>query len=116
MELTTVSLHHSGQVENTNRALKRILKFTIKDNPAIWSRKLDDTLYPPLVPKIIDAFSLFELRSEQSYVSIPSLWMCICGFVAFSGAMHVPVLANTPFSAKLLKHLSKKLKFCAEPW
>ncbi|GJZ66506.1 reverse transcriptase domain-containing protein [Tanacetum coccineum] len=34
----------SGQVENTNRALKRILKKTVKDNPAIWSRKLDDAL------------------------------------------------------------------------
>ncbi|GJT02479.1 hypothetical protein Tco_0823648 [Tanacetum coccineum] len=43
--------------------------------------------YPSLIPKIIDAFSLFELRSEQSRVSIPSLWMCICGFVAFSGAL-----------------------------
>ncbi|GJT82297.1 reverse transcriptase domain-containing protein [Tanacetum coccineum] len=32
----------SGQVENTNRALKRILKKTIKDNPAIWLRKFDD--------------------------------------------------------------------------
>ncbi|GJZ04180.1 reverse transcriptase domain-containing protein [Tanacetum coccineum] len=32
----------SGQVENTNRALKRILEKTVKDNPAIWSRKLDD--------------------------------------------------------------------------
>ncbi|GKC60161.1 reverse transcriptase domain-containing protein [Tanacetum coccineum] len=35
----------SGQVENTNRALKRILEKTIKDNHAIWSRKLDDTLW-----------------------------------------------------------------------
>ncbi|GJW18162.1 reverse transcriptase domain-containing protein [Tanacetum coccineum] len=35
----------SGQVENTNRSLKRILKKTIKDNPAIWSRKLDDALW-----------------------------------------------------------------------
>ncbi|GKE56248.1 reverse transcriptase domain-containing protein [Tanacetum coccineum] len=34
----------SGQVEITNRALKRILKKTVKDNPAIWSRKLDDAL------------------------------------------------------------------------
>ncbi|GKA00340.1 reverse transcriptase domain-containing protein [Tanacetum coccineum] len=32
----------SGQVENTNRALKRILEKTVKDNPAIWSRKTDD--------------------------------------------------------------------------
>ncbi|GKA35641.1 reverse transcriptase domain-containing protein [Tanacetum coccineum] len=35
----------SCQVENTNRALKRILEKTIKDNPAIWSRKLDDALW-----------------------------------------------------------------------
>nr|GEZ60882.1 hypothetical protein [Tanacetum cinerariifolium] len=35
----------SGQVENTNRALKRILEKTITDNPAIWSRKLDDALW-----------------------------------------------------------------------
>ncbi|GJT80573.1 reverse transcriptase domain-containing protein [Tanacetum coccineum] len=40
--------HHpetSGQVENTNRALKRILEKTVKDNTAIWSRKLDDALW-----------------------------------------------------------------------
>ncbi|GKE16727.1 reverse transcriptase domain-containing protein, partial [Tanacetum coccineum] len=35
----------SGKVENTNRALKRILNKTVKDNPAIWSRKLDDALW-----------------------------------------------------------------------
>ncbi|GJR54949.1 reverse transcriptase domain-containing protein [Tanacetum coccineum] len=34
-----------GQVENTNKALKRILEKTVKDNPAIWSRKLDDALW-----------------------------------------------------------------------
>ncbi|GKE71026.1 reverse transcriptase domain-containing protein [Tanacetum coccineum] len=34
----------SGQVENTNRALKRILEKTVKDNLAICSRKLDDAL------------------------------------------------------------------------
>ncbi|GKD24141.1 reverse transcriptase domain-containing protein [Tanacetum coccineum] len=32
----------SGQVENTNRALKRIIEKIVKDNPAIWLRKLDD--------------------------------------------------------------------------
>ncbi|GKA09153.1 reverse transcriptase domain-containing protein [Tanacetum coccineum] len=36
---------HLGQVENTNKALKRILEKTVKDNPAIWSRKLDDALW-----------------------------------------------------------------------
>nr|GEX55617.1 hypothetical protein [Tanacetum cinerariifolium] len=35
----------SGQVKNTNRALKRIIEKTVKDNPAIWSRKLDDALW-----------------------------------------------------------------------
>nr|GEV41548.1 reverse transcriptase domain-containing protein [Tanacetum cinerariifolium] len=35
----------SGQVENTNKALKRILEKTVKDNPAIWSRKVDDALW-----------------------------------------------------------------------
>ncbi|GJU73478.1 reverse transcriptase domain-containing protein [Tanacetum coccineum] len=34
----------SGQVENTNKALKRILEKSVKDNPAIWLRKLDDAL------------------------------------------------------------------------
>ncbi|GJX92737.1 reverse transcriptase domain-containing protein [Tanacetum coccineum] len=35
----------SGQVENTNIALKRILEKIVKDNPAIWPRKLDDALW-----------------------------------------------------------------------
>nr|GEU77914.1 DNA-directed DNA polymerase [Tanacetum cinerariifolium] len=35
----------SGQVKNTNKALKRILEKTIKDNPDIRSRKLDDALW-----------------------------------------------------------------------
>ncbi|GJZ68622.1 reverse transcriptase domain-containing protein [Tanacetum coccineum] len=39
--------HHitSGQVENTNKALKRILEKNVKENPAIWSRKLEDVLW-----------------------------------------------------------------------
>nr|GEU49764.1 retrotransposon Gag domain, retroviral aspartyl protease [Tanacetum cinerariifolium] len=35
----------SGQIENTNRALKRFLENIVKDNPAIWSRKHDDALW-----------------------------------------------------------------------
>ncbi|GJT26217.1 reverse transcriptase domain-containing protein [Tanacetum coccineum] len=35
----------SGQVENTNKALKRILEKTVKDNHAIWLIKLDDALW-----------------------------------------------------------------------
>ncbi|GJR54860.1 reverse transcriptase domain-containing protein [Tanacetum coccineum] len=34
-----------GEVKNTNKALKRIIEKTVKDNPAIWSRKLDDALW-----------------------------------------------------------------------
>nr|GEX70223.1 reverse transcriptase domain-containing protein [Tanacetum cinerariifolium] len=36
---------HSGQVKNTNKALKRILEKSVKENPAIWSRKLNDALW-----------------------------------------------------------------------
>ncbi|GKD32434.1 DNA-directed DNA polymerase, partial [Tanacetum coccineum] len=36
---------NNGQFENTNKALKRILKKTVKDNLTIWSRKLDDALW-----------------------------------------------------------------------
>ncbi|GJT64810.1 reverse transcriptase domain-containing protein [Tanacetum coccineum] len=35
----------SGQVENTNRALKRNLEKTVKDNLSVWLRKLDDALW-----------------------------------------------------------------------
>ncbi|GJW73341.1 reverse transcriptase domain-containing protein [Tanacetum coccineum] len=35
----------TSQVENTNIVVKRILKKTVKDNPTIWSRKLDDALW-----------------------------------------------------------------------
>ncbi|GKB39091.1 reverse transcriptase domain-containing protein [Tanacetum coccineum] len=42
---TSYNPQTNGQDENTNRALKRILKKTVKDNPAIWSRKLDDAIW-----------------------------------------------------------------------
>ena len=35
----------SGQVENTNRGLKRILEKTVGANPKDWSNKLDDALW-----------------------------------------------------------------------
>ncbi|GJS98439.1 reverse transcriptase domain-containing protein [Tanacetum coccineum] len=35
----------SGQVKNINRALKIIHEKTVKDNPSVWSRKLDDALW-----------------------------------------------------------------------
>ncbi|GKE28598.1 reverse transcriptase domain-containing protein, partial [Tanacetum coccineum] len=52
----------SGQVENTNRALKRILEKTVKDNPSVWSRKLDDavwkfcTAYKTLIDTTLGSF------------------------------------------------------------
>nr|GEX46722.1 reverse transcriptase domain-containing protein [Tanacetum cinerariifolium] len=42
---TTIFKEAKTLVENTNRALKRILKKTVKDNPSVWSRKLDDALW-----------------------------------------------------------------------
>ncbi|GJY17033.1 reverse transcriptase domain-containing protein [Tanacetum coccineum] len=42
---TTYHPQTSSQVENTNRALKRILERAVKDNPSVWSRKLDDALW-----------------------------------------------------------------------
>jgi len=42
---TSYHLQTSGQVENTNRALKRILEKTVGDNPKIWTKKLDDALW-----------------------------------------------------------------------
>nr|XP_043629982.1 uncharacterized protein LOC122601282 [Erigeron canadensis] len=35
----------SGQVENTNRALKRILEKMVTDNPTNWALRLDDALW-----------------------------------------------------------------------
>nr|GEU37118.1 hypothetical protein [Tanacetum cinerariifolium] len=35
----------SGQVEVTNRGLKRILERTVGENPALWSDKLEDALW-----------------------------------------------------------------------
>ncbi|GJS53457.1 reverse transcriptase domain-containing protein [Tanacetum coccineum] len=62
----------SGQVENTNRALKRILEKTVKDNPAIWSRKLDDTPYVELYRKdgktfMVNGHRLKLYHEEEDY-------------------------------------------------
>ncbi|GJV13625.1 reverse transcriptase domain-containing protein, partial [Tanacetum coccineum] len=42
---TTYHPQTSGQVEVTNRGLKRILERTIGENRALWSNKLDDALW-----------------------------------------------------------------------
>ncbi|GJW90608.1 reverse transcriptase domain-containing protein [Tanacetum coccineum] len=45
LHLSTLKLSVQVEENNTNKALKRILEKTVKDNPAIWSRKLDDALW-----------------------------------------------------------------------
>ncbi|GJV69422.1 reverse transcriptase domain-containing protein [Tanacetum coccineum] len=42
---TSYNPQTSGQVKNTNRALKRILEKTVKENLVVWSIKLDDALW-----------------------------------------------------------------------
>ncbi|GJS98509.1 reverse transcriptase domain-containing protein [Tanacetum coccineum] len=42
---TTYHLQTSGHVKNTNRALKRILEKIVKDNPSVWSRKLENAMW-----------------------------------------------------------------------
>nr|GEX93705.1 reverse transcriptase domain-containing protein [Tanacetum cinerariifolium] len=42
---TTYHPQTSGQVEVTNRGLKRILERTVGENRALWSNKLEDTLW-----------------------------------------------------------------------
>nr|GFA45918.1 reverse transcriptase domain-containing protein [Tanacetum cinerariifolium]GFA48346.1 reverse transcriptase domain-containing protein [Tanacetum cinerariifolium] len=43
--LTAYNPQTSGQVEVTNRGLKRILERTVGKNRALWSDKLDDALW-----------------------------------------------------------------------
>ncbi|GKF52476.1 reverse transcriptase domain-containing protein, partial [Tanacetum coccineum] len=42
---TTYHPQTSGQVEVSNRSLKRILERTVRENRASWSDKLDDALW-----------------------------------------------------------------------
>nr|GEY75906.1 reverse transcriptase domain-containing protein [Tanacetum cinerariifolium] len=42
---TSYHLQTSGQVEVTNRGLKRILESTVGENHALWSDKLEDALW-----------------------------------------------------------------------
>ncbi|GJV13487.1 reverse transcriptase domain-containing protein [Tanacetum coccineum] len=127
----------SGQVENTNRALKRILEKTVKDNPAIWSRKLDDALWAfrtaYKTPTGTTPYKLIygkncHLPFEIEHCAYWALKNCNPDLIAASNEYSekgqkrsktdktkhemekLPVLVSTPFSAKLLKYLSKEVK------
>ncbi|GKA08779.1 reverse transcriptase domain-containing protein [Tanacetum coccineum] len=66
----------SGQVENMNKALKRILEKFVKDNPAIWSRKLDNALWAFRIafktPTSTTPYKLVYVMSSYTHPSIPS--------------------------------------------
>nr|GEZ80404.1 reverse transcriptase domain-containing protein [Tanacetum cinerariifolium] len=44
-EMSQNAIQTSGQVEVTNRGLKRILERTVRENRALWTDKLDDALW-----------------------------------------------------------------------
>ncbi|GJS82395.1 ribonuclease H-like domain-containing protein [Tanacetum coccineum] len=107
-------LESATKVENTNRALKRILKNTVKDNPAIWLRKLDDALWAfrtaYKTPAGTTPYKLIygkncHLPFEIEHRAYWTLKNCNPDLIAV-----VPVLASAPFSAKFLKVLSKEVK------
>ncbi|GJU83582.1 reverse transcriptase domain-containing protein [Tanacetum coccineum] len=55
----------SGQVENTNKALKRILEKPVKDDFAIWSRKLDDAKDPQCSTRIHSSINAVIICPKQ---------------------------------------------------
>ncbi|GJU44574.1 reverse transcriptase domain-containing protein [Tanacetum coccineum] len=57
----------SGQVEVSNRGLKRILERTVGENHASWSDKLDDALWAFRLSRIFEASRArgFVLRSQE---------------------------------------------------
>ncbi|GJV40353.1 reverse transcriptase domain-containing protein [Tanacetum coccineum] len=86
----------SGQVENTNRALKRILEKTVKDNPAIWSRKLDDALW---------AFcTAYKTSGLNSYLFL----ICFCNY--YEQTYRVGARANDLHMLKTLLYALCKLR------
>ncbi|GJY84425.1 reverse transcriptase domain-containing protein [Tanacetum coccineum] len=73
----------SGQVEVSNRGIKRILERTIGENRASWSDKLDDALWafrPPtntpigITPKVEDQVLLFNSRLKIFSGKLKSRW------------------------------------------
>ncbi|GJX33761.1 reverse transcriptase domain-containing protein [Tanacetum coccineum] len=96
----------SGQVENTNKAFKRILEKTVKDNPAIWSRKLDDALWA-----FRTAYKTPTAGSLEALELVLDHHLLDRSLINHNDIkLQVTVLASTPFSAKLLKYLSEEVK------
>nr|GEU30890.1 reverse transcriptase domain-containing protein [Tanacetum cinerariifolium] len=62
----------SGQVEVSNRGLKRILERTMGENHASWSDKLDDALTTPLVLKSFIVTTIDALNQRQQQHTTPS--------------------------------------------
>ncbi|GJZ13430.1 reverse transcriptase domain-containing protein [Tanacetum coccineum] len=93
MELTThffhiISPQNQCQVENKkHKLLKRILEKTVKDNPTIWSRKLDDALW---------AFRT-TYKTPTGTIFVPKIIEAYDGhFVAFSGTLFPVFTARVP--------------------
>nr|GFB86391.1 reverse transcriptase domain-containing protein [Tanacetum cinerariifolium] len=91
---TTYHPQTSGQVEVTNRELKRILKRTVGENRASWSDKLEDALWA------------FRTAFKNSVGCTP--YRLVCG-----KACHLPLeLEHKAYSA--LKHANFDLKTASD--
>ncbi|GJW89423.1 retrovirus-related pol polyprotein from transposon TNT 1-94 [Tanacetum coccineum] len=97
----------SGQVENTNRALKGILEKTIKDNPSIWSRKLDEALWAfrtaYKTPRLLDGKTChlpFEIK-HHAYWALRSYYR-----------KTMPWVAEKPFIYSVVENICNKAKLC----
>nr|XP_043625655.1 uncharacterized protein LOC122597086 [Erigeron canadensis] len=62
----------SDQVENTNKALKRILEKTVHDNPKIWAKRLDDALFLQLHE--LDEMRLQAYDNSMLYKECTKAW------------------------------------------
>ncbi|GKC77676.1 reverse transcriptase domain-containing protein [Tanacetum coccineum] len=86
----------SGQVEVSNRGLKRILERTVRENRASWSDKLDDTLW---------AFC----------TAFKTLIGCTPYKLVYVKSCHLPIeLENKAYWA--LKHANFDLKTAGDHW
>nr|GEW26735.1 reverse transcriptase domain-containing protein [Tanacetum cinerariifolium] len=80
---TTYHPQTGGQVEVTNRGLKRILERTVGENRALWSDKLEDTLWTLRIPSKTPTYKLvrsnlkgkkgLKAKPEQFEISFKNL-------------------------------------------